>query len=134
MQSFFEQLIEFIQHGIAAIFRFVQFVWIWSVSQITALLREPWQEWHPNKQIALVVILFIVGYVLYYAYKDLWAAGQGILAAFGTLLSALVKTLPRILIAGLIALGGIWVLNNLWVFNNLPEVRLPDYKLNGSER
>jgi hypothetical protein len=128
MQNFFEQLIQFIQQGIAAIFRFVQFVWIWSVGQITALLREPWQDWPPPKQVALVIILFIVGYVLYYAYKDLWAAGQAILGAFGTLLNALVKTLPRILIAGLIALGGIWLLNKL------PEIRLPEYRFNDSDR
>jgi hypothetical protein len=43
------------------------------------------------------------------------------LAAFATLLGALVLTLPSVLIAGLIALGGLWLLNNL----NLSTVRLP---------
>jgi hypothetical protein len=128
MQNFFEQLIQFIQQGIGALFRFIQFIWIWSVGQITALLSEPWQEWPLNKQVALLIVLVIVGWVLYYAYRDLWAAGQAIVAAFGTLLSALLRTLPRILIAGLIALGAIWVLNKL------PEIRLPDYGFNGSDR
>ena len=33
--------------------------------------------------------------------------------ADGTLLGVLVRTLPRVMVAGLIALGGVWVLNNL---------------------
>jgi len=112
VQQFFDQLVYFVQQGIAAIFRFVQFVWIWSVDQITLLLQAPWQEWPRPKQIALGIIIVVVGYVLYWAARDLWAAGQAILGAFGTLLSVLVKTLPRVLIAGLIALGGVWLLNH----------------------
>jgi len=128
MQNFFEQLIQFIQNGIGALFRFIQFIWIWSVGQITALLSEPWQEWSLTKQAALLFILGIVGWVLYYACRDLWAAGQAIVTAFGTLLNVLLRTLPRILIAGLIALFGIWVLNKL------PEIRVPEYRMNGPDR
>lgn len=127
MQNFFEQLIQFVQQGIGAIFRFIQFVWIWSVGQITALLRVPWHEWSLTKQLLLAGIIVVVGYVLYYAYKDLWAAGQAIVGAFGTLLGVLLKTLPRILVAGLIALGGVWVLNKL------PD-KLPEPRFDGSKR
>jgi hypothetical protein len=35
------------------------------------------------------------------------------LGAFATLLGVLVRTLPRVMVAGLVALGGVWVLNNL---------------------
>jgi hypothetical protein len=125
MQRFFDLLVQFVQQGVTAIFRFVQFVWIWSIGQITTLLQAPWQEWSYPKRGALVLIVFVVAYVLYWVYKDLWAAGQTIVAAFGTLLSVLIRTLPRILIAGLIALGGVWVLNNL------PE-RLPQLRFDNS--
>ena len=125
MQRFFDLLVQFVQQGIVAIFRFVQFVWIWSIGQITTLLQAPWQEWTYPKRAALVFIIVAVGYVLYWVYKDLWTAGQTIIGAFGTLLSVLIRTLPRILIAGLIALGGVWLLNNL------PE-RLPQLRFDNS--
>ena len=43
------------------------------------------------------------------------------LAAFATLLVVLVHTLPRVLLAGVIALGGLWLANH--IDNSL--VRLP---------
>jgi hypothetical protein len=113
MQRFFDTLLQFVQQGIAAVFRFVQFIWIWSIGQMTTLLQSPWEEWSwPKRGILLIVVLVLV-YVLYYTAKDLWAAGYTILGAFGTLLNVLVKTLPRVLLAGLIALGSAWLLNNV---------------------
>jgi hypothetical protein len=127
MQRFFDLLVQFVQQGIASVFRFVQFIWIWSISQITTLLQAPWQEWSLAKKGALVLIIGILVYVLYYAAKDLWAAGQTMLTAFGTLLSAVVKTLPRILLAGLIALASAWVLNNV----DFSRIYLPQYREDG---
>ena len=54
-----------------------------------------------------------VVWALYRAASDLWEAGERILGAFAALLGVLVKTLPSVMLAGLIALGGVWVLNNL---------------------
>jgi hypothetical protein len=127
MQRFFDQLVQFVQQGIAAVFRFVQFVWIWSISQITTLLQAPWQEWSLAKRGVLVIVICVLVYVLYYAAKDLWAAGQTMLTAFGTLLNALVKSLPRILLAGLIALASAWVLNNV----DFSRIYLPQYREDG---
>jgi hypothetical protein len=121
MQRFFDQLIQFVQQGIAYIFRVVQFIWIWSVGQITTLLQAPWQDWSPPKQGLLFLVLALVAYFFYYAAKDLWAAGQIVVGAFGTLINALVRTLPRVVLAGLIALGGVWVLNN--IPDRLPQLR-----------
>lgn len=53
--------------------------------------------------------------------RELWEAGERTLAAFAGLLGALVRTLPNVLVAGLIAMGGIWVVNNL----DLARVSLP---------
>lgn len=123
MQQIFDQLLQFLQQGVAAIFRFVQLIWTWSVDQITRLLSVPWQEWPLWRQILLVLVITAVIYALISAAKDLWAAGERILAAFATLLGVLVKTLPRVLVAGVVALGGVWVLNNL----DLSRIPMPAF-------
>jgi hypothetical protein len=121
MQQMFNQLMQFLQQGISAIFRFVQMIWTWSVGQISTLLAVPWQQWPIWKQILLVLVLAGVIWALYKAAKELFEAGEKILGAFASLLGVLVHTLPSVVLAGLIALGGVWVMNHL---DNTP-LRLP---------
>jgi hypothetical protein len=123
VQQIFNQLLQFLQQGISAIFRFVQLIWQWTVGQITSLTRVPWQDWPFWKQILLAVVIGGVIWALYKAAKELWEAGERILSAFAALLGVLVKTLPSVVLAGLIALGGVWVLNNL----DLSSVHLPSF-------
>ena len=113
MQQFFDQLLQFLQQGIAAIFRFVQLIWGWSVAQISGLAQVPWQDWPLWKQVFLVLVIAGIAWALYKVAVELWQAGERILAAFATLLGVLVRTLPSVMIAGLVALGGLWVLNNV---------------------
>jgi hypothetical protein len=110
--QFFNQLVQFLQQGISAIFRFVQMIWTWSIGQITQVLQSPWQNWSIWKQILLAVVIGAVIWALYKAAKELFKAGESALGAFVTLLGVFVKTLPRVLLAGLIALGGVWLLNH----------------------
>ena len=121
MQQMFNQLLQFLQQGIAAIIRFVQLIWSWSTGQIVKVFTAPWQNWPLWKQLVLVLVAGVFVYVLYKAIKELWETGERALGAFTSLLGAFVKTLPRILIAGLIALGGIWLLNNF----DPSSIRLP---------
>jgi hypothetical protein len=121
MQQFLNQLIQFLQQGIAAIFRFVQLIWTWAVAQISSLTNVPWHNWPLWKQIVLVLVIAGVVWALFRAAKELWEAGERILGAFAALLGVFVKTLPSVMLAGLIALGGVWVLNNL----DLSSVKLP---------
>jgi hypothetical protein len=123
MQQVFNQLLQFVQQGISAIFRFVQTIWTWSVGQITSLTQVPWQNWPLWKQILLVLVMAGVIWALFKAAKELWEAGERTLGAFAALLSVLVKTLPKVLLAGVIALGGVWVLNNF----NPSSVSLPGW-------
>jgi hypothetical protein len=113
MQQVFNQLLQFLQQGISAIFRFVQMIWTWSVGQMTILLAVPWQQWPIWKQILLVLVLAGVIWALYKAAKELFEAGERILGAFASLLSVLVHTLPSVVLAGVIALGGVWLMNHL---------------------
>jgi hypothetical protein len=121
--QFFNQLLQFLQQGIAAIFKFVQLIWTWSVGQIGGLTHVPWQSWPLWKQFLLAVVVGGVVWALYRAAKELWEAGERILAAFAALLGVLVRTLPSVITAGLIALGGVWVLNNV----DVSSVRLPSF-------
>jgi hypothetical protein len=121
MQHAFNQLLQFLQQGISAIFHFVQMIWTWSVGPISTLLAVPWQQWPLWKQILLVLVLVGVIWALYKAAIELFAAGERILLAFARLLIVLVRTLPSIVFAGLIALGGVWLINHL--DNNL--IQLP---------
>lgn len=111
--QFINQLLQFLQQGLAAIFRFVQSIWQWSVAQIFSV---PWDRlgdlpfW---KVILLVVIGCVVVYFLYRAGRELLEAGEKALSAFATLLTVFVKTLPPILIAGVAAAAGAWVINHV---------------------
>jgi hypothetical protein len=113
MKQVFDQLLKFLHEGIAAIFRFVELIWTWSVDQISRLAAVPWQEWPLWKQFILLLILLCVIWALYRAGRELLEAGAAILNAFAHLLSVLVRTLPPVLLAGVIALGGVWLVNHL---------------------
>jgi hypothetical protein len=123
MKQVFDQLLKFLQQGIAAIFRFVELIWTWSVDQISKLMSVPWQEWPLLKQVLLVLILAAVLWALYRAGRELLEAGAAVLAAFAGLLGVLVQTLPHVFLAGVIALGGVWLVNHL---DNSP-LRLPSW-------
>src|SRR5215472_13373567 len=123
MKQVFDQLLKFLQQGIAAIFHFTELIWTWSVDQISKLVAVPWQEWPVWKQVLLVLILAGVLWALYRAGRELLEAGAAILAAFARLLGALVQTLPHVFLAGVIALGGVWLVNHL---DNSP-LRMPGW-------
>lgn len=111
--QFIDQLLDFLRQGITAIFRFVETIWRWSVQQI---LDVPWSSlgdlplW---KQLLLVIIAGAVIYLLYRAARELLDAGEKALSAFATLLTVFVRTLPPMLLAGVVAAIGAWIVNNV---------------------
>ena len=113
MKQIFDQFLQFLQQGIAAIFRFVQLVWTWSIDQITKMMHAPFESWPIWKQILLILLIAAVAYAVFIVARQLWVAAVRVLAAFVGFLGALVYTLPTILIAGVIALAGLWLINNL---------------------
>ncbi|MEQ1694550.1 MAG: hypothetical protein ABL901_01800 [Hyphomicrobiaceae bacterium] len=112
MQQIFNQLLQFLQQGISAIFSFVKLIWTWSMGQVTTLMQVPWQSWPLWKQVVLAVVAIAVAVALFKVVKELWDAGEKILAAFAALLGVVVRTLPTVIVAGIIAVSGVWVLNN----------------------
>lgn len=123
MKQVFDQFLKFLHDGISAIFRFVELIWTWSVDQIGRLASVPWQQWPFWKQLLLVLVLAAVVWALYRVGRELFFAAAAILAAFADLLGVLVRTLPHVMLAGVIALGGVWLINHL--DNSL--VRMPSW-------
>jgi hypothetical protein len=113
MHQILSEILHFLQTGIAAIFRFVELIWDWSVSQVFRLTEEPWQQWPILKVILLLIVAGAVIWALYRVFWELWIGAERVLSAFAGLLVIFVHTLPRVLLAGLIALGGVWVMNHL---------------------
>jgi hypothetical protein len=113
MKQVFDQFLKFLHDGISAIFRFVEIIWTWSVDQIAKLASVPWQQWPLWKEILLLLVLAAVVWALYRVGRELFFAGAAILAAFAELLGVVVRTLPHVMLAGVIALGGVWVINHL---------------------
>ena len=113
MHQILSQILHFLQQGIAAIFRFVELIWTWSVDQVTKLAAVPWTEWPILKVILLVVLVVAIVWALYRVFWELWIGAERTLSAFAALLVIFVHTLPRVLLAGVIALAGLWLMNHL---------------------
>ena len=113
MEQIFDQFLQFLQQAIAALFRFVQLIWAWSIEQIDKIMMQtPWENWPVWKQILLIFVITAVISALLVAAKQLWMAGVHVVAAFVGFIGALMLTVPTILVAGIIALAGLWVINN----------------------
>jgi hypothetical protein len=113
MHQIVSQVLHFLQTGIAAIFHFVGMIWDWSVDQVVKLTEVPWQQWPVLKVILLIIVAGGVIWALYRVAWELWLGAERILSAFAGLLVIFVHTLPRVLLAGVIALGGVWLMNHL---------------------
>jgi hypothetical protein len=113
MHQILSQILHFLQQGIAAIFRFVELIWTWSVDQVTKLAAVPWTDWPILKVVLLIVVVVAIVWALYQVAWELWIGAERVLSAFAGLLVVFVHTLPRVLLAGVIALAGLWLMNHL---------------------
>ena len=111
--QFVDQLLQFLRQGLAAIFRFIEIIWRWSIDQILSVPWETLGDLPLWKILLLILTAGAVIYLLYRAIRELLDAGEKALMAFATLLTVLIKTLPPALLAGLAAAGGAWVVNNI---------------------
>jgi hypothetical protein len=113
MHQILSQVLHFLQTGIAAIFHFIELIWTWSVDQVARLVDVPWHDWPILKVILLLIVVAAVIWALFQVFWELWLGAERILSAFAALLVIFVHTLPRVLLAGVIALAGVWVINHL---------------------
>jgi hypothetical protein len=113
VRQIIDQIINFLQQGIAAIFRFVELIWQWSFGQIISTFQSDWQSLPLWKIAILAIVVVAIIYVLYRAAIELWSAAEQILKAFVGLLLVLVSILPYVLIAGVIAAVGGYVIQHV---------------------
>ena len=113
VKQIINQIVDFLQQGIAAIFKFVELIWQWSFGQIISTFQSDWQSLPLWKIIILAAVVIGIAYVLYKAVFELWKAAEQILKAFVGLLMVLVAILPHVLIAGLIAAAGGYVIHHV---------------------
>ena len=82
MHQILSEILHFLQQGIAAIFRFVELIWMWSVDQVTKLTEVPWRDWPFLKVVLLVIVVAAVIWVLYLVFWYFWLSAARILSAF----------------------------------------------------
>src|SRR5262245_56451382 len=113
VQQIISSIVQFLQQGIAAIFKFLELVWTWSFGEIIAIFQSDWKALPIWKIVILIAVCAVIVYVLYKAVTVLWEAAVAVFGAFVALLSAFVSVLPYIVAAGLIAFAGGWVIHNV---------------------
>jgi hypothetical protein len=113
VEGIINSIVQFLQQGIAAIFKFLQLVWNWSFGQIVSIFSSDWQALPIWKIVVLIIALAAIAYILYKAFMVLWSGVVALFHAFVELLSKFVSVLPQIVIAGLIAFGAGYVIQNV---------------------
>jgi len=113
VEQIISAIMQCLQQGIVAIFKFLELVWTWSFGEIIAIFHSDWKALPIWKLVVLVAVVAAIAYVLYKTVMVLWEAAVAVFAAFVALLSAFVSVLPYIVAAGLIAFAGGWVIHNV---------------------
>lgn len=113
MNGIINSIVQFLQQGIAAIFKFLQLIWTWSFGQIVSIFSSDWQSLPIWKIVILVVALGAIAYILYRALMAIWSGVVSLFQAFVELLSKFVAVLPQIVLAGLIAFAAGYVIQHV---------------------
>lgn len=113
MEQIIQQIAQLLAQGITAILKFLQLVWTWSFGQIIAIFQSDWQSLPVWKIAVLAVAVLAIAYLLYRAFRQLWARVIALFKAFIELLTAFVYVLPFIVLAGAIAFIAAWAVNTL---------------------
>ncbi|MET0640806.1 MAG: hypothetical protein ABWZ19_12395, partial [Hyphomicrobium sp.] len=74
MRQIIDQIVNLLQQGINAIFRFVELVWQWSFGQMFTIFQSDWQALPFWKIAVLAIAVIAIVYVLYRGFFQLWHA------------------------------------------------------------
>ncbi len=113
MQQVLNAILQFLQQGITAIFKFFQLIYTWAFDQVMRLTQVPFNDWPLWKQIFFAIAALAVIALLVRAAKELFEAGKQVLEAFVTLLRVLVLIMPWVLAAGLVAFVALLIVNHV---------------------
>ena len=113
MRDGIHQIVQFLQQGIAAIFRFFEMAWTWSFGQMVTVMQSDWQNLPAWKLAVLAIVGVALAYVVVRVVMELWTAAEQIFKAFVGLLMVFVSILPFVILGGLVAAGGSYVIQNV---------------------
>jgi hypothetical protein len=112
MPEIIQDLIRLIQQAVGWILDIVVWIWVWSVEQISQL---PWQDLTslPLWQLILLIAAgaFVIAILVWVA-MGLFQIGARLMAAIITLFAVILRTVPAVAAAGLIAAGTAYVINH----------------------
>ncbi|MFY9642595.1 MAG: hypothetical protein WCD20_04680 [Rhodomicrobium sp.] len=111
--DFLNDLLGFIETAVEGIFHFIGMLIYWSLSQIAAV---PWNQLSYLPPWKIMFLSVLSALILVYVYRMMWAfweAGEKAMAALIILTTVFIRSLPIIVIAGLVAAMGCWVVNNV---------------------
>ena len=107
--DFLNDLLGFLETAIAGVFHFIGMLLFWSVAQIAAV---PWGALSYLPVWKVMFLSTLSALILVFAYRMMWAfweAGEKALAALILLTTVFIRSLPIIIIAGLVAAASAWV-------------------------
>lgn len=113
MRQFFDQIVQLLQQGIAAIFRLIRMALEYVSGQIQTV---PWGNFGSLpywKQALLIAALIFAIYYLFTAIMSVLRASEGLLGAFVTVLQAIVRLIVPLIIAGFAIVVAIWIVNRV---------------------
>ena len=113
VEGIINSIVQFLQQGIAAIFKFLQLVWTWSFGQIVSVFSSDWQSLPIWKIVILIIPHGAKAKNNNKAVKVLWSGVVALFHAFVELLGKFVSVLPQIVIAGLIAFAAGYVIQHI---------------------
>lgn len=111
--DFLNDLLGFVEAAVAGFFHFIATLIYWSFAQIAAM---PWGALGYLPAWKVMLISTISGLLLIFIYRMMWAfweAGEKALTALILLTTVFIRSLPIIVIAGLVAAASAWIINNV---------------------
>ncbi len=111
--EFINRLLEGLEEGIEQLLRFLRTIFQWSLWQIADV---PWDHLR-YLPVWKIVFLSVVGVllvlILHRVGREFFEAGEKATAAIIILLSVFIRTIPAVLLAGVVAAVGAWIVNNV---------------------
>ena len=111
--DFLNDFLGFVEATFLAIWHFIAALIYWSVSQIAAI---PWGELSYLPAWKIMLLSMIMAVWLTFVYRMIWAfweAGEKAIIAVILLTTVFIRSLPIILIAGLVGAAVAWIINNV---------------------
>ncbi len=111
--DFLNDLLGFVEATISGIMHFIGMLLFWSITQIASV---PWGALSYLPVWKVMLLSTLTALLLIFVYRMLWAfweAGEKMMVALILLTTVFIRSLPIILIAGIVAAIGAWVVNNV---------------------